>query len=102
MKTTKTKPGTVRKSNRAEAVDHDNPFWTARDFRNAKRFDQLPQSLQRKLSAIKKAGRPKLAAPKKQISLRLDAGLVDHLRQISGYNRRVETMLIEAWKESRL
>lgn len=87
---------------RTTLPDRDNPIWTARDFEKAKNFDELPKSMQDGLRSIARRGRPRKAAPKKQISLRLDAGLVDHLRETSGYNMRVETMLIKAWKESRI
>lgn len=49
-----------------------------------------------------RVGRPKSAKPKKQIALRLDADVVDHLRTIEGYNAQVEALLKQAVAEGRL
>lgn len=75
---------------------------TSADFKKAVPFTEIPRSLQRKLSAIQKVGRPKSANPKKQITFRFDAALIDHLRQIDGYNKRVESMLLKAMSQERL
>lgn len=75
---------------------------TSSDFGKALRPNQLPMSLQRKLAAIKKVGRPKSAAPKKQITLRLSASLIDRLRSMEGYNRRIESLLLEALSKQKL
>jgi hypothetical protein len=37
--------------------DADNPEWTKEKFARAKRFDELPESLRNKLSAIQEASR---------------------------------------------
>ena len=49
-----------------ELIDDENPQWTAADFARAKPFSSLPAALRTTLR-----GRPKAAAPKVAISLRL-------------------------------
>lgn len=50
-----------------------------------------------------RVGRPKSARPKKPISLRLDADIVDHLKNdVAGYNARIEALLKQAVREGRL
>lgn len=53
-------------------------------------------------SAVR-AGRPKSEHPKKPISFRFDATIVEHLKNdVAGYNARVESMLRQAMEEGRL
>ena len=91
----------TKKATRQKA-DVDNPALTARAFKTAKRFDQLPKRMQEGLQAIAKRGRPPKETTKKLISFRMDADLVAHLKKSRGYNTRVETMLLKAWEEQRL
>jgi uncharacterized protein (DUF4415 family) len=87
---------------KSAAANRENPVWTAQDMKKAKRFRQLPKAMQKDLQSIKRRGRPRQEAPKKQITFRLQAALVDHLRSRSGYNAQIETMLLKAWEDRRL
>jgi uncharacterized protein (DUF4415 family) len=64
--------------------DAENPEWTKEMFARAKRFNDLPASLQAKLSAIQEASRKKRGlqkAPTKQlISIRLSPDVLSALR----------------------
>ena len=60
-------------------IDHDNPEWTEEDFARARPAREiLPESV---LNQFRRSpGRPKSETPKKQVTLRLDADLLDHWR----------------------
>ncbi len=64
--------------------DAENPEWTADRFARAKRFHELPQSLQTKLSAIQEASRkkrgPQKAPTKQQVTMRLSPDVLTILR----------------------
>lgn len=64
--------------------DAENPVWTKERFARAKRFHELPVSLQAKLSAIQEASRKVRGlqkAPTKQlISIRLSPDVLSALR----------------------
>lgn len=49
-----------------ELIGDDAPEWTDADFAKAKRLHEMPESLQRLVR-----GRPKLAAPRVAVSLRM-------------------------------
>ncbi|WP_337995501.1 BrnA antitoxin family protein [Oleispirillum naphthae] len=53
----------------------DNPEWTEADFKNAKPFAEAFPELAHKLR-----GRPKAESPKRQVTLRLDADVLEHFR----------------------
>lgn len=57
------------------AAVSDNPEWTEDDFKNARPFAEAFPEIARKLR-----GRPKADAPKQQVTLRLDADVLDHFR----------------------
>ncbi len=88
-----------KKTVQKRVSDKNNPIWTDKDFKAAKRFSELPKEMQKGLMAITRKGRPRLQNPKKLITLRLDAALVDHLRKKSGYNKQVEAVLVKAREE---
>jgi len=73
-------------------IDEDNPEWTAFDFKNAKRFHELPVEMQQALSSLR--GRPKLAQPKKPVSLRLSHEVVSAFRASgAGWQTRIDGAL---------
>ena len=59
-------------------------------------IDGLPEEAQ---EAVRNVIRSR---PKPTITLRLDAELVAHLRDVPLYNARINDLLNEAWKEGRL
>ncbi|MCC7101370.1 MAG: BrnA antitoxin family protein [Rubrivivax sp.] len=52
-----------------ELIDDENPEWTADEVSRAKRFSDLPTSLQ---STLKARARPKAAVVKERLTIRLD------------------------------
>jgi uncharacterized protein (DUF4415 family) len=59
-------------------------------------FPELPEAMKR----IRPVGRPRVAAPKEQISFRLPADLVADIKATGrGYNVRVEKALRKAFKK---
>jgi uncharacterized protein (DUF4415 family) len=76
--------------------DDDNPEWTDADFaRGRPGSEVLPPEV---LAAFgKRRGRPKLAAPKKAVSLRLDQDVLAYFRATgAGWQRRVNEVLRKA------
>ncbi len=71
------------------AAVSDNPEWTEADFKNAKPFAEVFPELARKLR-----GRPKSEAPKRQVTLRLDADVLEHFRAAGpGWQSRINADL---------
>ena len=78
-------PDTEKQLDESDGVpDAESPVWTKERFARAKRFHELPPSLQTKLSAIQEASRKKRGlqkAPTKQlISIRLSPDVLSALR----------------------
>ena len=75
-------------------IDDENPEWTDEQFARAKPFKEVfPEQYQ----AIKKRGRPTVAAPKAHVSFRLAADVVSGIKESGpGYNIRVEKVLRDA------
>ena len=76
-------------------TDNDNPEWTDADFARAKPFkDVFPEQY----GEWKRGrGRPKIEAPKKLYSFRLDRAIVDGIKATGkGFNARVERVLGKA------
>lgn len=70
----------------------DNPEWTEADFKQAKTFTEAFPDLAESLR--KSRGRPKAEAPKKQVTLRLDADVVEFFRQAGpGWQSRINESL---------
>lgn len=73
-------------------VVSDNPEWTEADFKQAKPFTEAFPDLAESLR--KSRGRPKAEAPKKQVTLRLDADVVEFFRQAGpGWQSRINDSL---------
>jgi len=80
-----------RKSN-----DPDSPEWTDEDFARARpAAEMLPEAA---LASFKRSpGRPKAIAPKRQVTLRLDADLLDYWRaQGTGWQSEINAALRRA------
>lgn len=70
----------------------DNSEWTEADFKQAKPFAEAFPDLAENLR--KSRGRPKAEAPKKQVTLRLDADVLDFFRQAGpGWQSRINDSL---------
>ncbi len=73
----------------------DNPEWSKEDFRNAKPFAETFPDL---AESIRRArGRPALAHPKKQVTLRLDSDVIASFRAGGpGWQSRINDALRKA------
>ena len=70
----------------------DNPEWTEADFKDAKPFAEMFPELAEGLR--KSRGRPKTDEPKKQVTLRLDADVVEFFRRAGpGWQSRINDSL---------
>lgn len=73
----------------------DNPSWNEADFKQAKPFSELFPELAEGLR--KSLGRPKSDAPKKQVTLRLDADVLESFRSAGpGWQSRINDSLRNA------
>lgn len=72
--------------------DSDNPEWTDKDFKRAKRPDELPPEV---TAAFKRErGRPKKDYPKVPVSLRLDRDIIDAFKADGeGWQTRINDVL---------
>lgn len=70
----------------------DNPEWTEEDFKNAKPFAEVFPDL---AASIRRArGRPKVEAPKQQVSLRLDPEVIAKFKATGkGWQARINDVL---------
>ena len=76
-----------------KTIHDDNPEWTAADFKNAVRFDGLPQSLQEKLRGRRG---PQKAPRKIQTAIRYDADIIDAFKSSGpGWQTRMNNALRE-------
>lgn len=89
----------MRKIPDPEMIDAENPEWTDEDFATAKKFSQLPASLQEKLLSLKKPRGSQKAPTKEVVTIRLSRDVVEKLRA-SGprWQTRVDAALRE-WIE---
>jgi uncharacterized protein (DUF4415 family) len=72
-----------------ELIDDENPEWTEKDSKRAVSFSALPENLQAKLR-----GRPKAAATKERITIRLSPEVVETFRASgAGWQTRVDAAL---------
>ncbi|QYF85976.1 BrnA antitoxin family protein [Brevundimonas sp. PAMC22021] len=79
-----------------DLTDPDNPEWTEADFARARPAREvLPESV---LNQFRRSpGRPKAETPKKQVTLRLDADLLEHWRaQGAGWQSGINAALRRA------
>jgi uncharacterized protein (DUF4415 family) len=81
-----------------ERVDQENPEWTAEDFARARPASELlseifgPRQASQMLKP--KRGRPAIAKPKEQVSLRLDPEIIEAFRSSgSGWQTRINKAL---------
>jgi len=76
--------------------DNENPEWTKEMFARSKRFDELPEKLRNKLSAIQLAARnrrgPQKAPTKQPVTIRLSPDVLVVLR---GKGRGWQTLVDE-------
>jgi|LNFM01.1.fsa_nt_gb uncharacterized protein (DUF4415 family) len=80
---------------RGMALDPDNPEWTEEEFRNARPFVEVFPELAE--SIRRSRGRPALANPKRQVTLRLDDEVVTRLRAGGpGWQSRINDILRKA------
>ena len=83
-----------------ELVDEENPEWTDEMFARARPAAEV---LGAAFMAKARRGRPKLAAPKAEVKIRIDAEVVEHLRASGpGWQTRVNAELTKAIKAGRL
>jgi len=82
-----------KKLSETKSIHDDNPEWTASDFKNAVRFDGLPQSLQEKLRGRRG---PQKAPRKIQTAIRYDADIIDAFKSGGpGWQTRMNNALRE-------
>ncbi len=84
--------------------DEDNPEWSEEDFARSNRAqDVLPEILGHQNADYllkKKPGRPPIDNPKKRITVRLDADVVEWIKeQGPGYQTRINTILRNAMEQ---
>ena len=73
----------------------DNPEWTEEDFKQAKPFAEVFPDLA--ASIARSRGRPAVDSPKKQVTLRLDADVVERYRASGrGWQSRINEDLRKA------
>ena len=99
MKKGKRSGPVVRGLSREGHPDEDNPEWTQASFKRAKHgVDGLAELVGEKAAApLRKVGRPKSAAPKRNGTLRLSVDVWNGIKAAGrGYNRRVEAVLRDA------
>lgn len=74
--------------------DEENPEWTAKDFRTAIRYQNLPPKLMRIIETDRKQRGAQVAPKKAAISIRLSADVLEALRATGpGWQSRVDAML---------
>ncbi len=74
-------------------VDDDNPLWTPKDFKNARPGREVFAELGM-VAPVPKRGRPKMAHPKVQITVRLDEDILAAFkREGKGWNTRLNQVL---------
>jgi uncharacterized protein (DUF4415 family) len=83
------------RANRRASADRDNPVWTDKDFRRARPISDLTPQV---IEAAKRArGRPKLAHPKKQVTLRIDAAALEaFIATGKGWQTRINDAVVRA------
>ncbi|MFD1328197.1 BrnA antitoxin family protein [Mycoplana ramosa] len=80
---------------KAIAQDPDNPEWTEEDFKQARPFAEAFPDL---MESIRRArGRPPVARPKQQVSLRLDPEVIEKFKATGkGWQARINEVLKRA------
>lgn len=79
----------------AAKSDPDNPEWTAKDFRRARRLAEVMPEFAEAANQLR--GRPRLERPKVQVTLRLDADVIESFRsEGQGWQSRINDVLSRA------
>ncbi|HEX4293947.1 MAG TPA: BrnA antitoxin family protein, partial [Rhizomicrobium sp.] len=74
--------------------DPDNPEWTEEMFRKARPMREVDPDFVAAIEEMRKRGRPKLAHPKVQITLRLDEEVVNSFKEDGpGWQGRINAEL---------
>jgi uncharacterized protein (DUF4415 family) len=77
------------------AADPENPEWTDEDFARARPFPEVFPELMESINRSR--GRPKLDAPKKLVTLRLDQDVIEKFRATGrGWQSRINEVLKHA------
>lgn len=73
-------------------TDPENPEWTEEMFARAKPLGEMPEDIQK---AFKRPpGRPRVAAPKPVVSLRMDQDVLDYFKSTGpGWQSRINDIL---------
>ena len=80
--------------------DPENPEWTVEDFRNGRSWEEL-SDLEKPVFK-RPRGRPTIEAPKKLVSLRLDAEVLEALEASGpGWRQRINDILKAALKDDK-
>ena len=82
-------------SRKVDLTDPDNPEWTEADFARARPADELPDHVAK---AFKRPpGRPRVAAPKQVVSIRMDPEVLDYFKRTGpGWQTRIHEVLAKA------
>ncbi len=82
-------------SRKVDLTDPDNPEWTEADFARARPADELPDHVGK---AFKRPpGRPRVAAPKQVVSIRMDPEVLDYFKRTGpGWQTRIHEVLAKA------
>jgi uncharacterized protein (DUF4415 family) len=85
----------MKKIPNPELVDEENPEWTAEDFARARPArDVLPELFGASAARVMLRGRPKAAATKEPVKIRLDADVLMALRATGdGWQTRINDTL---------
>ena len=90
-KTKEFEPGRGYTKEDWEAVS-DNPEWTEKDFAEAKPLSEFDPELF--ASIVRSRGRPKVEAPRQQVSLRLDPDVIEKFKATGkGWQSRINDVL---------
>jgi uncharacterized protein (DUF4415 family) len=77
------------------ASDPDNPEWTEEDFKKARPFAEVLPDLYESIQRSR--GRPPVDNPRKHVSLRLDADVLEHFKATGkGWQTRINEALRKA------
>lgn len=85
----------MKKISNPELIDEENPEWTAEDFARARPAkDVLPELFGAPAARVMLRGRPKAAATKEPVKIRLDADVLMALRATGdGWQTRINDTL---------
>jgi uncharacterized protein (DUF4415 family) len=95
----------VKRKPNPELIDKENPEWTDEDFQRARAAAEvLPEILGEGVAAemLKPRGRPKAAATKAHVNLRLDADILEAFKASGrGWQTRINKALREWLKHTK-